>query len=276
VLAHDASLIRNGSEAWVAYALLLAAQPAYAGWFATAPDAAAKACVAKILTWTNALGLVNGGTGVPWWSTEHNIDTWWALDLANQLYGSGTVNYAGTAASVKSALLANGVGWDAADGIFWQGGTVSGGTNTSDGQHALDTHTWGAVLLQKWGHASDAAVSIARAWANYYVTDAASGLSGFTTYIVADGYPAGTVLTPWYEGSFGMVLALRATDPPRANGLVSTLARGQNADGSYPYALRDDPANDIHTYPATVAAAWNVLAWSGPGTPNDRVLWRLP
>ena len=38
VLAHDASLIRNGSEAWVAYVLLLAAQPQYAGWFATAPD----------------------------------------------------------------------------------------------------------------------------------------------------------------------------------------------------------------------------------------------
>jgi hypothetical protein len=57
---------------------------------------------------------------------------------------------------------------------------------------------------------------------------------------------------------------------------MSTLARGQNGDGSYPYAVRNDPVNDIHSFPATVAAAWNVLAWSGPGTPYERVLWRLP
>jgi hypothetical protein len=270
VLAHDASLIRNGTEAWIAYALELAGQPA-----------AAQACLARLLTYVNALGLVNGGTGVPWWSAEHNIDAWWALDLADQLYGSaGAVDYRSCADTIKAELLTNGVGWDGADGIFWQGGIVSGGANTPDGQHALDTHTWGAVLLQKWGRASDAAASIARAWQHYYVTDAASGLSGFTTFTPFDGYPIGTVTTPWYEGSFGMAMALRAPramgDPPRANGLMSTLARGQDGDGSYPYAVRNDPVNDIHTYPATVAAAWNVLAWSGPGTPYGRVLWRLP
>src|SRR5262249_14450366 len=63
VLAHDSSLIRNGSEAWVAYALELADQPAYLGWFLATPTAAAKACIAQILTYVNALGLVNGGTG---------------------------------------------------------------------------------------------------------------------------------------------------------------------------------------------------------------------
>jgi hypothetical protein len=276
VLAHDSSLIRNGSEAWVAYALELADQAAYAGWFSTAPTAAAKACLAQILTYVNALSLVNGGSGVPWWSTEHNIDAWWALDLADQLYGSGVVNYAAAASALRTALLTNGVGWDGADGIFWQGGIVSGGVNTPDGQHALDTHTWGAVLLQKWGHASDAAVSIARAYAHYYVTDAGSGLSGFTTYIALDGYSVSTVESPWYEGGFGMAIALRGSEPPRANGLMATLALGQNVDGSYPYAARNDLVNDIHTFPATVAAAWNVLAWSGAGTPYERVLWRLP
>src|SRR5262249_39043397 len=111
VSALDASLIRNGTEAWVAYALELADPPAYSGWFTTAPGAAAKACVAEMLTYTNGLGLVNGGSGVPWWSTEHNIDAWWALDLADQLYGSGVVDYAGAANAVKSALLTDGIGW---------------------------------------------------------------------------------------------------------------------------------------------------------------------
>jgi hypothetical protein len=274
VLAHDSSLIRNGSEAWVAYALELADQPAYSGWFSTAPTAAAKAGITQILTHVNALGLVNGGTGVSWWSTEHNIDTWWALELADRLYGSGgAVNYAAVASAIQSALLTNGVGWDGADGIFWQGGTVSGGVNTPDGQHALDTHTWGAVLLEKWGHASDAAASIARAYAHYYVTDGPTGLSGFTTFIPLDGYPSGTVESPWYEGSFGMVRALQGSDPRRAVGLIASVTLGQNHDGSYPYALQNDPINDIHSFPATIAAAWNVLAWSGPGTPFAKVLW---
>jgi hypothetical protein len=66
---------------------------------------------------------------------------------------------------------------------------------------------------------------------------------------------------------------MRIKDPAQANRLMATLAAGQNPDGSYPYALREDPINDIHTFPSLVSAAWNVLAYSGPGTPYPRVLW---
>jgi hypothetical protein len=107
----------------------------------------------------------------------------------------------------------------------------------------------------------------------YFVTDAASGLAGFTTFVPADGYPMGTITSPWYEGSFGAAFALRAHDPARANGLIATLAAAQNPDGSYPYALRKDPLNDIHAFPSLIAAAWNVLAYSGPGTSYPRILW---
>ena len=283
--AHEAGIIRNGAQAWVCYALLIADQPQFRGWFAERPLAAALAGIDYALDYLNAKGLVDGGRGrivdggleadyvVPWWSTEHNIDLWWALDLAHRLYGSGSVDYAGRAAALKAALLENGVGWDSATGLFWQGGIVSKGVNKPDGMRALDTHSWGAVLLEKWGLKAAAAASLARAGELYAVTDPATGLRGYTTFISRDGYPPDTIVSPWYEGSLGMVIALRNQQPHKANELLAALVLAQNPDGSYPYALRDDPVSEIHTFPCVIAPAWNVLAWSGEGTSYPRILW---
>jgi hypothetical protein len=33
--------------------------------------------------------------------------------------------------------------------------------------------------------------------------------------------------------------------------------------------------NDIKPWPCLIAPAWNVVAMSGDGTPNTRVLWPL-
>jgi hypothetical protein len=107
----------------------------------------------------------------------------------------------------------------------------------------------------------------------YYVTDAPTGLSGFTTFIPEDGYPLGTVRSPWYEGSFGVVSAIRTQDPSRANDLMATLVKAQNRDGSYPYALQEDPINEIRTFPSLIGAAWNVVAYSGPQTAYRQILW---
>lgn len=278
---HNSGFIRIGAVAWVAYALLLADQPRYRDWFAQRPTAAARRCLDFMSTYLNPLGLMNGGKGrydgmvldrdfvVPWWSTEHNIDGWWCFELAAGLYGQPA--YRAIANGIRRALETD--GWRAEKGIFWQGGKYAGGRNTPDGQHALDVMSWGAVILEKWGRPGDATVAITRMWKLYYVTDEATGLSGFTTFIAADGYPAGTVESPWYEGSFGAVCAIRLQDPAQADSLLAKLIVGQNPDGSYPYALRKDPINDIRTFPSLIAAAWNVLAVAGPGTPYSRVLW---
>jgi hypothetical protein len=284
-----AGFVRIGAVAWVCYALLLCDQPPFRSWFAATPTgAAARRCLDYILGFTNSIGTVNGGMGqyvngvldpgyvVPWWSIEHNIDTWWCLDLADQLYGSGTVNYREAADVMQLAMLTTTYGWDGTDGIFWQGGTVTGGSNTPDGMHALDTHTWGAALLTKWTRLSDANHSLQRANQFYYVTDAASGLSGYTTFTPVDGYPSNTVMTPWYEGSFGAALALRGLDVHAADVLMQSLVKGQRSDGSYLYALQDDPVNDIHAWPCIIASAWNILALSGEGTDWPRIVWPLP
>jgi hypothetical protein len=284
----SAGFIRIGAVAWVCYALLLCDQPQFQPWFETPTTNAAKACLDSILDYVNSIGTVNGGRGryvdgafdpscvVPWWSVEHNIDTWWCLDLADQLYGSGAVDYRAAADLMKAALLTTGYGWDDTDGIFWQGGTASAGSNTPDGMHALDTHSWGATLLAKWTRVGDAKHSLDRANQFYYVTDPPTGLSGYTTFTPVDGYPDNTVMTPWYEGSFGVEVTYRVIDQAQADLLMQRLVKGQRSDGSYLYALQDDPVNDIHDWPCIIASAWNILAWSGPGTPHARIVWPVP
>jgi len=281
-LDRNAGFIRNGAIAWVCYALLLADQEEYRDWFATRTTAAAKASLAFIMGYTNALGTVNGGKGqyvdgvldpghvIPWWSVEHNVDTWWCLDLADRLYGSSDVDYRAAAAAMETALLTDGMGWDGTHGIFWQGGTVVAGVNTPDGMHALDTHTWGGALLHKWDLSLEAQTSLARAYEHYYLTDAPTGLSGFTTFVPEDGYPPETVKAVWYEGGFGAVAAMRTIDPLRAQGLAQILVKGQRPDGSYLYALQEDTVNDIHAWPCLIASAWNIVALIG----NGRVLWK--
>lgn len=282
------AFVRVGAVAWVAYALALCNTPAFAPWFTTTPTATAvKNCVNFILGFMNSIGTINGGKGqysggvldpgytVPWWSCEHNIDCWWLFDLCDSLYGSGVVNYRGAADGIKLALVATGKGWDDAKQIFWQGGTVIGGLNTPDGMHALDTHTWGGDLLAKWGRPTDTAHSLARADQYYYVTDS-SGLAGYTTFTPVDGYPADTVMTVWYEGSFGAVCAWRHYDVTKADLVMQRLIRAQRPDGSFLYALKDDPVNDIHAWPAIIGSAWNVLAASGPGTELPRIFWPVP
>ena len=278
---HNTGFIRIGAVAWVCYALLLAEQPEFRDWFGPGNAHAVRRCLDFLQTHRNSLGLLNGGKGryvgtvlhpdfvVPWWSTEHNIDAWWCFHLAADLYGDAS--YRAIADRIRAALET--AGWNTARGIFWQGGTVTNGHNVPDGQHALDVMSWGGIVLGKWDRPEVTAAAIARMFRLYYVTDEPTGLSGFTTFVPADGYPLGTVLTPWYEGSFGAVVALRTLDPVRANDLMATLVKAQNPDGSYPYALRADPINEIHTFPSLIGAAWNVLAYSGSGSPYRQVLW---
>ena len=264
------------------YALLLADRPAFRDWFTTPTTAAARRCLAFLTGYLNPAGLLNGGKGryvgnllepgfvVPWWSTEHNIDGWWCFDLAAELYGEADDRR--IADGIRRGLET--VGWRAERGIFWQGGTYADGRSTPDGKHALDVMSWGGILLHRWGRAGNTAVAIARMNALYRVVDGETGLSGFTTFLPIDGYPPGTVLTPWYEGSFGAVCAMRRLDPERANDALAALIAAQNPDGSYPYAVRRDALNGIQTFPCLIAAAWNVLAFAGAGTPNREVLWR--
>lgn len=278
---HNQHFVRIGSVAWVCYALLLCEKPEFRGWFPRRTIDAVRNCLDFLSTYRNDLGLVNGGKGryvglvlepdyvLPWWSTEHNIDTWWCFDLAAKLYREA--HHQAVADKIRFALQT--VGWNPANDIFWQGGMCRDGENEPDGQHALDMMTWGSVALVRWGWRESAAAAIERMFRLYHVVDESTGLSGFTTFVPADGYPVGTVVSPWYEGSFGAVVAIRMIDPARANRVMESLVKAQNPDGSYPYALRMDPINEIHALPGIIGPAWNVLAYSGARTDYVQILW---
>ena len=62
-------------------------------------------------------------------------------------------------------------------------------------------------------------------------------------------------------------------DPARANALMAALVKAQSPDGSYPYAFRADPINEIHALPGIIGPAWNVLAYSGARTGYSQILW---
>lgn len=145
--------------------------------------------------------------------------------------------------------------------------------STSDGSYALDMHSWGGATLQQWGMVDRLQHAMDRAYAHYYVTDPDFGWSGFTTFVPEDGYPPTTVKSPWYEGSFGCVIALRYYDVARAMGLARTLVYAQMPDGGYYYVLKRDFVNGIENFPSLIGAAWNVLAYSGTGTPNKQLIW---
>jgi hypothetical protein len=278
---HNRHFIRIGAVAWVCYALLLCDKSEFRGWFPRGTSHAARNSLDFLLTYRNDLGLLDGGKGryvglvldpdyvLPWWSTEHNIDTWWCFDLAANLYGGARDK--AVADQIRAALQT--VGWNPANNIFWQGGICRDGNNVPDRQHALDMMTWGSVALVRWGRLESAAAAIERMFRLYHVVDESTGLSGFTTFVAADGYPVGTVVSPWYEGSFGAVVALRMIDPARANALMAVLVKAQSSDGSYPYALRADPINEIHALPGIIGPAWSVLAYSGAMTGYAQILW---
>ena len=116
-----------------------------------------------MLGYRNSVGLLNGGKGqhgdqldpdyvVPWWSTEHNIDTWWCSSWPPSLRRDS--GYREAADDIQAALLS--WGWEAAERIFWQGGGHDGDPTVNDGAHALDMHTWGAGAAAQVGRAADA------------------------------------------------------------------------------------------------------------------------
>ena len=159
LIEHNGGFIRIGAVAWVCYALLLADKPDFRDWFAGGTANAARKCLGFLSTYCNSLGLVNGGRGryigtvldphytVPWWSTEHNIDTWWCFDLAAELYGNS--GYRTAAAKIKAGLET--AGWHEGDGNLLARWNLRRRRQRPDGQHALDMMSWGGVRPQQVG-----------------------------------------------------------------------------------------------------------------------------
>ncbi|HEX8359154.1 MAG TPA: hypothetical protein VF613_03485, partial [Longimicrobium sp.] len=274
---------RSGAVAWGAYALTRLT----GALAASAPreiESAARHALDYLLNLQDAeTGLVRGGSGryaaddtfypdytVGWYSTEHNIDAWFAFRAAGEMFDVPA--YKAAAARIRRGLRR--WCWDEANGRFWQG---LGADRTPDGQGALDVHSWGALLLHAWGMAGRASRALSRADSVYRLADPATGVKGYKPYTPAEGYP-GAAETVWLEGSFGVLLAKLRTGAAGAAELSAGLESLQEAGGGFPYATVRDARYEITDRLSVASTGWYLLAdaaailWTERDTAPRRVL----
>ncbi|GAB2624815.1 hypothetical protein [Pseudactinotalea suaedae] len=248
---------RTGNHALATYALLRYLRDG-------SPDAAARAQALdgaeRGLDWLLArqavdgplAGLVRGGYGwyanggfdpsyqLPWASTEHNVDAWHTLRLAEEVLGHAGA--AGAVPVLHDAILER--LWSSEEGRFWQGRSPDG----PDPGHALDVSSWGAIFLQAAGHQAQAAQAMANI--GWYASTHA-GASGFAPV----PFPAEPIV--WVEGTAGVALAqLRLGQDPAPT--LAALAPAAT-DGVYPGATRDDEWLSMTSAPAVGGATWVLL-----------------
>ncbi len=265
---------RTGAIAWVAYALGY-----YLQYRLNSPiKTAVQTSLVNVLTYIeslmdNPIGLPTGGKGryyidsgsglelfdaewnVPWISTEHNIDSYFAFKQAGKVLGSQT--YRDIAGTIKDIMLVQ--LWDGSNNRFFQG-ISNAATNQKDTADALDCNSWGAIMLFSAGESQKANQLLLRLETYYYVEDVNTGAKGYKPYSSEWGY-GGAVDTVWFEGSFGVALSYwRAKNYDKYALVMSDLAEFEEPDGSYRYAALRDEVYQISNYPSTCSTAWFIIA----------------
>lgn len=196
----------------------------------------------------------NGAATISWASTEHNIDTWHVFVRAAQVLGSNAVNYTEKALALKLAI--NEKLYNASERRLNQGMTTTG----PDDANPLDINSWGAIQLYASGEFDKAHEAIDQLPLFQFTR---SGVTGYAPFYDSPGYP-GAVPNVWFEGSFGVALALlRIGDTAGYRTLINELATAQQGDGSFVYATDPDPTYEIVDRKAVASTAWYILATTG-------------
>lgn len=198
-------------------------------------------------------GSFDGTVVIPWASTEHNIDIWNTFVKAERVLGDSS-GYGEKAAALNSAIMSK--LYSAPEQRLFQGMQASG-VDTAD---PLDVNSWGAMQLYSAGQFDEALGALARVEPFKFTSNA---VTGYAPFYDSPGYP-GAVPTVWFEGSYGVALALYHVgnyDEYRA--LLTELANGQESDGSFRYATDEDAVYSITTRKSVASTAWFVLATTG-------------
>ncbi len=282
---------RTGAEMWCAIAL---------GYFvrvfpgsnraAAAREALVRSLDHQCLNWLNTTpgdyrcNAFQGGKGkyavdysgfdpdfvIEWVSTEHNLDAYFALDLAARLDGvtSGAgFSYREIADNLGAKLVASKD--DAELRGFWNPATnrACQGIDTSsshDTSHALDCGTWYSILCKAIGTpdaVTKGILALDDAIDAYPVAAEDTLATGWTPYLASRGYP-GTEEALWVEGTGGMIVAMLAYDrievAQAAYNAVLPLAR---VDG-YPYVNVDIIPYELRAWTSMASTGWMVIAFA--------------
>ena len=192
-------------------------------------------------------------------STEHNLDSYFALNLAGTVLADGT--YCVHATRVMNFLT----------NYIWVGdgsGRCRQGYSDADGPDdylALDCHTWLAMAFADAGRldlAVPALMYADRFLNTEYVVDTGGTASGYTAYIYPDQSKSEGI---WVEGTYGAVLAMVACGSrARAIQMFEAMKPLKESEG-FPTKTRVDHVADQQLWTALGGTGWGVLAAKSDG-----------
>lgn len=254
---YNAAYVRTGAVAWVVYALAHYQQASHDVQFA---DTLARATQWLLAQRDAQTGLFRAGSGrwldaahfQPSWparffSTEHQIDVWFALAALARLSPQGTdvARYAqGLRAGIYQRL------WLPEERRFAQGMAVDG---QPDKLSALDASgTWAALWLLAQGDRVRAEQVLS--WVTQQHAIVASGWNGLRPY--RDGAP-----TTWFvEGSIAEPLALSRLGHAEAAQRPWQMLGQLACTGGLPLVYAPDWHTDFPLTPAAAPTLWFLIA----------------
>ncbi|SDG82839.1 EndoU nuclease [Planococcus glaciei] len=256
---------RSGSIAWVGDSAVKYEE--------TFGDASYRGLALRIadflLTQQNpSTGSIKGGPDVPWYSTEHNIDSYFFFRNLGEL--TGNKKYSSAANRIQHALLT--YHWNHAEKRFNQG--------INDPAAALDTNSWGSIFLEAIGRfdlsqtatayidqfeVNDASMSLSNDENSYNMTyQTSSLLSGYKPY--GAGYSDAPNIV-WTEGTWG-VINLFMRQGKDVSKLVNSMFAMQNADPEGGLAYTNEGyapfPYELHVWSSVAATAWQYITLMDP------------
>lgn len=260
-------MIRSGSLAWVGYSTLVYEErlkdPKYRQFAVNIAE--------YLLSLQNKqTGSIRGGPEVKWYSTEHNIDSYFFMRKLGTL--TGDLRYITAAEEIEDALLT--YHWNADEQRFNQG--------INDPAGALDTNSWGGIFLGAIGR-KDLQLSAMHYLAKFKVDDAemvlnknrnrfnmtyqaSSSISGYKPYLDDESYPGAPSIV-WTEGTWG-VINLFMRESVNTDNLLQSMFTLQDADpnGGLVYTnegYAPEPY-EFHAWPSVAATAWQFITLFDP------------
>lgn len=281
---YDLNYLRSGAISWAGYAFVMHQRVTSDTRYLTTARQTADYLLTQQVTQTSDLrfGLLRGGYGaydttdwtfipgdIEWVSTEHNVDAYFFLRDLGILTGDS--RYSLAAQQIRDGLIAR--LWNDGKGRFDRGLDPSGQPDAVD---ALDTASWGAILLLAIGEEEKAQRSLDFASRTYY--NSADGLWGYKPYAGdADGFDWDGVDLVWSEGSLGMAMAYLKLDGPanhnQARGIISKMAELQNRDphGGLLYAAYvGTEITDFARAPSVGGTGWFIMVLRALSDPAAR------
>jgi hypothetical protein len=273
--------VRSGSAAWVAEAFALYG-------LLTGNTTRYRSGVIGICNWlkqrlvaSGSTLCVAGGSDVSWCSTEHNIDSYFAFDLATAV--TDDESFAASAAAIKDSALLTSL-WNDLENRFNQG--------YEDPYMALDANSWGAVWLQS--HANSTATTVNNSRTSSTLAFIETRFSAVQSSVLSESKATGYgpyadesnsfhAKTVWGEGSLGVALAfLRNGNYNKfrtiVGNLVSTGFDRRNstmlsAKGAILYAANlsvVNTAGDVfYPYASVASTGWLAIVCS----PSEHLFW---